>query len=452
MTMMNTQSELEQPARGRHDGRSHHAKVCALERFRAAACLASPTSPTSPGETSGDSSMIGRLILGDLRLALPYVDRESIDFAYIDPPFFVGRDQHAKLARGGARDNSKRATKATTTMRAYGDRWDDRRQYLDFLGELIDLLHARLTQRGVIAIHTDHRAAPYVRLLLDERFGYDRFVNELIWRYGLGNARAQRYFARKHDNIAVYAKSADYFFKVMRGDVTPAQRKKYSHRDELGAYMLSYGRKYYLKGGKPLDSVLNIPTMSATDRGRTGYPTQKPQRLLEVLIESLCPPGGAVLDACCGSGTTAVAAEALGRRWIGVDAQPLAIHISRKRLCAAGAEFDVDRIGSSAAVSDRACASAAAALAVNFAGDEAVNDADAGDGDDAWAIGTIDAVDGALHVERWAARDRRTGELPSPYGSAAQLACRSATTNGASGRQRILRRWRLDGTWRDSTL
>ena len=110
--------------------------------------------------------------------------------------------------------------------------------------------------------------------------------------------------------------------------------------------MMSYGKRYDLKGGKPLESVLDIPALAAKDAQRCGYPTQKPLRLLEVLIESLCPPGGVVMDPCCGSGTTAVAAQRSGRKWIAIDESATAIHLATRRLEAeAGCAFAVERVG-----------------------------------------------------------------------------------------------------------
>jgi len=277
----------------------------------------------------------GRLIHGDLRLVLPLLKDESIDFIYVDPPFATARNHTAQLS---SNDSIQRRTGRNKSRRviAYSDTWTTT-DYLNFLDDLIQLAHPKLKPTGVIAIHTDHRASAYVRCLLDEHFiarptEPGAFINELIWKYGLGNARAKRYFLRKHDTIACYGKSSDYYFNMVRGPATKSQLAKYCHEDEHGRYMLSYGKKYYFKGGKPFESVIDIPALSATASERCGYPTQKPIALLQRLIEAFCPPGGTVLDPCAGSGTTAVTAAQLGRDWITADQQPLAVQTTQNRL------------------------------------------------------------------------------------------------------------------------
>jgi DNA modification methylase len=107
---------------------------------------------------------------------------------------------------------------------------------------------------------------------------------------------------------------------------------KYRHRDERGHYMHSRGRRYYLKGGKPLDSVWDVPTLAATSRERLGYPTQKPEALLERVVAASSNPGDVVLDLFCGSGTTPAVAQRLGRRWTAADSSTAAVEVTRSRL------------------------------------------------------------------------------------------------------------------------
>lgn len=287
----------------------------------------------------GPGAAPGRLIHADFRAALATVEAASVDFLYVDPPFGTDRDHRIASHRNGCGPRSLLARPV-----AYDDRWTTP-EYLDFLDDLIALSRAMLKETGSIAVHVDHRASAHVRCLLDEHFGPGRFINELIWKYGLGNATASRHFLRKHDTILVYGRTPRYFFNRQRGPLTEAQRRKYCHEDERGRYMMSYGRRYDLKGGKPLESVLDIPAIAATDAQRCGYPTQKPLRLLEVLIESFCPPGGMVLDPCCGSATAAAAAQRSGRRWIAIDESSVAIEMATLRLRAEpGAAFAVERI------------------------------------------------------------------------------------------------------------
>ncbi len=284
------------------------------------------------GEADGN-----RLVHGDFRAVLGTVPEDSVDFIYVDPPFRTERDHYVKQSNG--KRNS------ATPQPAYSDRWTEA-DYLNFLDDLIALARPALRATGSIAMHVDHRASAHVRCLLDEHFGSERFINELIWKYGLGNATASRHFLRKHDCILVYGRTGQHYFKKQRGELTAAQQRKYCHEDERGRYMMSYGKRYDLKGGKPLESVLDIPALAATDAQRCGYPTQKPLRLLKVLIESLCPPAGVVMDPCCGSGTTAVAAQRLGRGWIACDQSETAIELATQRLEAEeGCAFVVARAG-----------------------------------------------------------------------------------------------------------
>ncbi len=289
-----------------------------------------------------------RLILGRLEGVLPSLAAESFDFVYLDPPFMTQKNfavsetayqKHQLRLVGSEVENASKPLKNKARTpdggrpAGYSDCWQ-RTEYLNFLSGALQMLKPLLKKTGSIAVHTDFRASHYVRCLLDEHFSPEQFVNEIIWKYGLGNARSTKHFLRKHDNIAIYAadRETPHYFQVLRGEVTKAQKAKYCHEDEGGKFMHSYGKKYYLKGGKPLESVFDIPALSATSGERTGYPTQKPTKLLMTLIEALCPADGRVLDPCCGSGTTAVAAMKLGRKWTAIDANVDAVGIAESRL------------------------------------------------------------------------------------------------------------------------
>lgn len=272
-----------------------------------------------------------RLILGDNLLVMRGLPDESIDLIYIDPPFFTGREQRAN---GDA-------------AHAFDDAWAGGLDaYLAWLRERVIEMRRLLRPTGVLYVHCDFHAGHYIKVLLDEVFGGERFQNEVIWHYGLGAAKATRHFLRKHDTIFVYRKSDAATFNVVRGDATPAMLAKYCHEDARGRYMMSRGRKYYLKGGKPLDSVWDIPAIAATSRERLGYPTQKPEALLERVILASSNKGDVVADFCCGSGTTPAVAQRLGRRWLACDASPAAVEITASRLARlCGSEmFTVERI------------------------------------------------------------------------------------------------------------
>lgn len=186
---------------------------------------------------------------------------------------------------------------------------------------------------GSIYLHCDPTASHYLKMLMDVIFGAARFRNEIIWHYGLGAFRAKRHFPKKHDVLLFYTMSDTPTFNVQRGSITEAMRKKYSHVDSDGRhYMMSYGKRYYLKGGKPVDTVWDIPTISPTSSERLGYPTQKPVALLERIIKVSSNPGDIVLDPFCGCGTTLYAAEQLERSWIGIDISAYAASLVRSRL------------------------------------------------------------------------------------------------------------------------
>lgn len=258
-----------------------------------------------------------RLILGDNLRVMRGLPDESIDLIYIDPPFFTGREQRANGA--GAH--------------VFDDAWAGGLDaYLAWLRERVTEMRRLLRPAGVLYVHCDFHAGHYIKVLLDEAFSVEHFQNEIIWHYGLGAANATRHFLRKHDTIFVYRKSDAATFNVVRGDVTPAMLAKYCHEDARGRYMMSRGRRYYLKGGKPLDSVWDIPAIAATSRERLGYPTQKPEALLERVILASSNEGDVVADFCCGSGTTPAVAQRLGRRWLACDASPAAIEITAERL------------------------------------------------------------------------------------------------------------------------
>ncbi len=156
-----------------------------------------------------------------------------------------------------------------------------------------------------------------MRLLLDDLLGEDRFVNHLIWHYGLGGSSPRR-FARKHDDILFYCLDPDrYYFDP---PMIPATSARMAGKLKKSTDVLE------------IPDVLDIPSINNMAKERTGYPTQKPLALLELLVRASCPPGGVVMDPCCGSGTTLVAAAGTGRRAIGFDINPEAIALARTRL------------------------------------------------------------------------------------------------------------------------
>ena len=277
-----------------------------------------------------------RLVHGDARAVTGLLAEASVDLIYADPPFFTGkRQQHSGNGR------------------SFDDAWKSGIEgYLGWLRPVLVELHRLLAPTGTLYLHLDWHAVHYAKVELDRIFGADHFLNEVIWHYGLGAARSRSHFLRKHDTLLMYRRGPVPTFHVLRGAMTRAMAAKYRHEDERGRYMYSRGRRYYLKGGKPLDSVWEIPSIAATSRERLGYPTQKPEALLERVILASSNPGDTVLDLFCGSGTTPTVAQRLGRRWIAADSSAAALALTAARLRRAGArlppeaapDFTIERV------------------------------------------------------------------------------------------------------------
>lgn len=226
----------------------------------------------------------------------------SVDFVYADPPFNTGVRK---------RTPPRASSAGRTITAAYHDAWPSNAEYVGWVRARVVATLPALKPTGVIALHCDQRASHVLRVMLDQVLGEDRFVNHLIWSYGLGGSSPRR-FARKHDDILVYAINPEkYYFRAPR---IPATSRRMA-----GQF-------------KKATDVLDIPALNNMAAERTGYPTQKPLALLELLVGAFCPPGGTVLDPCCGSGTTLVAAAALGRRAIGFDLSEAAIKVAASRL------------------------------------------------------------------------------------------------------------------------
>ncbi len=243
--------------------------------------------------------------LGDWLKLAAELPRESVDLVYVDPPFNTGKKQVSP----------PRAAKAGRHAAAqYADSWGSTAQYIAWLRARLEATLPAIRKTGVVAIHCDFRTSHRVRVMLDELLGEPRFINHLVWRYGLGGSSPRR-FARKHDDILVYGLDAErYYFKP---PMVPATSNR-------------------MKGMlKKATDVLDVPAINNMAGERTGYPTQKPLALLEILVGAFCPPGGTVLDPCCGSGTTLLAAALLDRRSIGFDTSARATAIARDRVQAA---------------------------------------------------------------------------------------------------------------------
>jgi site-specific DNA-methyltransferase (adenine-specific) len=259
-----------------------------------------------------------RLLLADALTLLGTLADGSVDLAYADPPFATGKVRRAADGDGAEHQ--------------FDDTIDDPDAYCAWLLPHLAELHRVLARTGSLFLHLDHRMSAHARIALDGVFGRDGFRNEIIWRYGLGGRAPANAFARKHDVLLFYARGPANTFHRLRGGLTPAMAAKYAHVDENGRYQRAHGRRYYLKGGKPFDSVWDIPSIPPTAHERAGYPTQKPLALLERIVRATTDAGALVVDPFVGSGTTAVAAQRLGRRFTCGDRSPEAIAVACGRL------------------------------------------------------------------------------------------------------------------------
>ncbi|UCD30493.1 MAG: site-specific DNA-methyltransferase [Planctomycetota bacterium] len=237
------------------------------------------------------------------------------DLVYADPPFFTGKRQ--SQSKGGHK---------------FGDNWPGGLDsYLEFLKPRLEQMHRLLKPTGSLYVHLDWHAVHYVKVLLDEIFGDRNFLNEVIWSYRTGG-RSRRWFARKHDSILVYVKQmGKHKFHVLRDGEFRTEGMNY---DEKGRPYKSTkkGRLYFHPDGPALTDVWEMPFLSTVSSERVGYPAQKPEALLERIIKSGTDPGDLVADFFCGSGTTLVVAQRLGRQWIGCDVSKEAVGLARKRL------------------------------------------------------------------------------------------------------------------------
>lgn len=237
-----------------------------------------------------------KVLQGDCLPLLEAMPAASVDLAYLDPPFATGR-----VHRGHGR---------LGPTHGFDDRWPSLQAYLDFMEPRIRQVHRVLRPQGSILLHCDWRTSHRLRVMLDEVFGPERFLNHLVWVYGLGGS-GPRSFSRKHDDILFYARGPAHWFQAPR---VPATSRRLAGRT------------------KKATDVLEIPAINNMAAERCGWPTQKPLALLSLLIGACCPPRGTVLDPFCGSGTTLVAAVAGGRSGIGMDRSPRAVSLALSRL------------------------------------------------------------------------------------------------------------------------
>jgi site-specific DNA-methyltransferase (adenine-specific) len=289
----------------------------------------------------------------DACAALP--EDVTFDLVYLDPPYGVGTTM---TLRSGMGERRGRRT-AQSGPAAY----DDRRgapALVAMLAPRLDAIRRRMSAECTLYLHLDHRAVHEVKVAADAIFGRGAFLGEVIWAPGNGS-RGARGFSVTHQTLLLYARSPGHRGQVVYNADDPTLREPYAetslamhftHVDEAGRRYRerTIGGKtyrYYADAGRRLGSVwTDIPAMVANTPLRkeaTGYPTQKPERLLDRIVRASSRPGATVADLMCGSGTTLVAAARLGRRFVGADQSAAAIEIASKRLAAEGIPVETIR-------------------------------------------------------------------------------------------------------------
>lgn len=251
---------------------------------------------------------------------------QSTDMIYLDPPFFTQKVQML-AGRNGVKYS-------------FNDKWDSLEGYLGFLKIRLTEMHRVLKETGSLFLHCDTNASHHIRVMLDEIFGKENFVSEIIWTYKRWS-NSKKGLLSAHQVIFWYSKTKNYKFnprfkdyslttnvdQILQERERDKDGKTIYKRDENGDIVYAKTKK-----GVPLSDVWHIPFLNPKAKERTGYPTQKPVALLEKIIDISTDELDLVLDPFCGSGTTLAAAKLMNRRYIGYDTSPYAVKLSEERL------------------------------------------------------------------------------------------------------------------------
>lgn len=255
---------------------------------------------------------------------------ECVDLIYLDPPFFSNK--HYEVIWGDEAE-----------VRSFEDRWEGGiNVYVNWMRERVIEMRRILKPSGTLYLHCDHHASHYLKVMLDEVFGRQNFLNEIIWHYKTSSGSPKKWLHHNHDTIFRYAaqKPELVTWNHPREPWPESTLKKWQTDEEGRTYRVQnkYGKRYYVDpAGKLEDDVWEL-TLSSRTKERLGYPTQKPEALLEKIISISTDPGDIVLDPFCGCGTTLVAAHRLGRKWIGIDISPTAVRVMWRRMQKIGAD------------------------------------------------------------------------------------------------------------------
>lgn len=267
------------------------------------------------------------VITGDAFEVLKNISDNSINLVYLDPPFFSQKEHELT-----SRLNGKKYS--------FDDKFSSKDEYISFISPILKEIKRILTNDGSVFLHCDRYASHYLREELDNIFGESNFQSEIIWSYKRWS-NSKKGLLNAHQNIYFYSKTKNFKFNQFYTDYSPStnidqilqERVRNSNgkseykKDSNGNAVLSTEKK-----GVPLSDVWEIPFLNPKAKERCGYPTQKPVKLIQRIIELVTNAGDIVLDPFCGSGTTCVAAKSLNRKYIGIDKNPDAIELSKKRL------------------------------------------------------------------------------------------------------------------------
>ena len=269
------------------------------------------------------------LVEGDNAVVLPLLPSGTFDLIYIDPPFNTGAQRRRDRLATRCDPNGDRTGFAGRRYRsrllstlAYDDQFAD---YLAFLEPRLREARRLLAHHGTLYFHIDYREAHYCKLLLDELFGRESFLNEIIWAYDYG-AKPRRRWPAKHDTILVYVREPGrHWF-----DAEAVEREPYMAPGLVSAEKAARGKR-------PTDTWFHtiVPTTGAE---KTGYPTQKPEGVVRRIVSASSRPGGWCLDFFAGSGTLGAVCRHLGRHFVLVDSNPAAVAVAARRL-GAGAQL-----------------------------------------------------------------------------------------------------------------
>jgi len=300
-------------------------------------------------ETDLNSDFRNLLIQGDCLSACAYLKQQNIkvDLVYIDPPFASGANYAKKIYLRNEEKSKVEAEDNTIGEEVmYGDIWQ-KEDYLNWIYERLLAIKDVMSETGSIYVHLDWHIGHYVKILMDEVFGEENLRNEIIWHYDIGGVSSKD-FRKKHDMIFRYSLSEEYLFNETR--LKTLNPDRYNQEDEYGKYYIYYGEKRYMDQGTLADDVWTFVreeefrTLNSQAKERENYATQKPEKLIERIINTSSEPGMIVVDFFSGSGTTAKVANDLNRKFISCDVGINALQTTRDRLVKAGASFDILKI------------------------------------------------------------------------------------------------------------